>query len=193
MDNKDRFYRRISEVEKEQRRKERKEKWEKRERSFWKAFLFTEDGKPKSGLMVYTFFLSVALLLVYLFAFNYIIEGLTPVMAGLPVFASNLLQSLLAGAVILLVAFVLHRVMKDKRLMFGAYLWLAVYAAAVLVTMLILLRGTGAEPEFLVFFVWFVLIPLVLGLAVTYVLYRKDYVPEDPDQEPDWKKYIKRR
>lgn len=193
MDNNDRFYRRVSEVEKERRRKERKEKWAKREKSFWKAFLFTEEGKPKSGLAIYTFFLSVGMLVVYLLAFNYVIEGLTPVMSDLPVLLSNLLQSLAASAVMLLVAFVLHRIMKDKRLMFGAYLWLALYSVASFITMLILLRGTGAQPEFLVFFGWFVLIPLALGLVMTGLLYRRDYVPEDPNQEPEWKKYIKRR
>lgn len=193
MDNDDRFYHRVAEVEKEQRRKERKEKWAKREKSFWKAFLFTEDGKPKSGRLIYTFFLSVAMLVVYLVAFNLIIEGLTPVMAGLPTFLSNLLQSLAAGVVMLLAAWVLHRVMKDKRMMFGAYLWLALYAVVVLITMLIMLRGTGAQPEFLVFFAWFVLIPLALGLAGTYLLYRKDYVPEVPREEAEWKKYTDRR
>lgn len=193
MDNRDRFRQRVSEVEKEQRRKERKEKWAKREKSFWKAFLFTEDGKPKSSLMVYTFFLSIAMLVVYFVAFNFIIEGLTPVMKDVPVFWSNLLQSLADGVVMLLVAFVLHRIMRDKRLMFGAYLWLALYVVVILITMLILLRDTGAEPEFLMFFVWFALIPVVLGLVVTYLLYRRDYVPEDPNQEPEWKKYIKRR
>lgn len=193
MDNDDRFYRRVAEVEKEQRRKNRREKWAKREKGFWKAFLFTENGKPKSGLVIYTFFLSIAMLAVYLLAFNLIIEGLTPVMAGLPAFLSNLLQSLAAGAVMLLAAWVLHRVMKDKRMMFGAYLWLALYAAAVLVTILVMLRGTGAQPEFLVFFAWFVLIPLALGLTGTYLLYRRDYAPEVPGEEAGWKKYTDRR
>lgn len=193
MDNDDRFYHRVAEMEKEQRRKERKEKWAKREKSFWKAFLFTENGKPKSALVIYTFFLSVGMLVLYFLAFNLIIEGLTPVMAGLPPFLSNLLQSLAAGVIMLLAAWVLHRVLKDKRLMFGTYLWLSLYAVAMLITMLILLRGTGAEPEFLVFFAWFALIPLILGLVGTYLLYRKDYTPKNPDEGAEWKKYINPR
>ena len=65
------FQRQIEDAERERRKKERKEKWAKREKSFWKAFLFTEDGKPKSGLMVYTFCLSLVYVLLYVVAVSY--------------------------------------------------------------------------------------------------------------------------
>ena len=61
-------------------------------------------------------------------------------------------------------------------------------------TMLILLRGTGAVREFFVFAFWFGVIPIVLGLLVFYLLYRKDRPePEEKTkEEPEWKKYIRR-
>ena len=46
MDQNNDFYRQIEAAEREKRKKERKEKWARREKSFWKAFLFTEDGEP---------------------------------------------------------------------------------------------------------------------------------------------------
>ena len=46
MDPNNDYERQIEAAEREKRAKERKEKWKKREDSFWKAFLFTEDGKP---------------------------------------------------------------------------------------------------------------------------------------------------
>ena len=184
----------LEDAEKEQRRKARKEKWAQREKNFWKVFLFTEDGKPKSGLMVYTFCLSFVFLAIYMAAFHYAIEWLTPVLSGLPVFFSNLIQSLSASVAGLLIGFLLHRVLTDKRLVFGSYLWLALYAVAVCVTMIILLREAEAISLFLTFYSWFVLIPLVLGLAVTYLLYRKDYVAPSPEEEvPAWRKYTQRR
>lgn len=184
----------LEDAEKEQRRKVRKEKWARREKNFWKAFLFTEDGKPKSGLMVYTFCLSFVFLAIYMAAFYYAIEWLTPVMSEWPVFLSNLLQSLAASAVGLLVGWVLHRVLTDKRLIFGSHLWLALYAVAVFITMLIMLRGTGGIPAFLTFFSWFVAIPVAVGLAATYLMYRKDYVaPSSKDEPPEWRKYTQRR
>ncbi len=193
MDNNN-FNWKLEDAEKEQRRKARKEKWAQREKNFWKVFLFTEDGKPKSGLMIYTFCLSFVFLVIYMGAFHFAIEWLTPVLSGLPVFLSNLIQSLAASAVGLLIGWLLHLVLTDKRLVFGSHLWLALYAVAVCITMVILLREAGAISAFLTFYSWFVLIPLVLGLAVTYLLYRKDYVaPSSEEEAPAWKKYTQRR
>lgn len=184
----------LEDAQREQKRAERKAKWEKRERKFWRAFLFTEDGKPKSGLGIYTFFLSVGLVFLYLLAFDRAIEWLTPALESLPVFWGNLLQSLAASAAVLLVSVVLHLIFKDKRLMFGSYLWLAGYAVAILIAMVVILWGTGAWREFLEFFFWFVVIPVAMGLLVTGLLCRRDYVPAVAPQELEpWKKYIQRR
>ena len=173
--------------------KEWNEKVTKAADSFWSAFRMTENGKPKSGLLVYTFCLSFVMLAVYGAAFFVVIEGLHNLTAGLPVFWGNLIQSLAAAIVGLLVSILLHFVLTDKRLMFGTYLWLALYAAACLITLLIYLRGTGAVGALMTFYGWFVVIPLALGLAVTYYLFRRDYVPPKPDDELDWKKSLQRR
>ena len=187
-------YQQIRDAEREQRRAARKKKWAEREKGFWKAFLFTEDGKPKSGLMVYTFCLSFVMLGIYLAAFFFTIEKLTGPTAGLPVFLGNLIQSLAASAVGLLLSFVLHKLLPDKRLVFGTYLWLVLYAVASLITLLIMLRGTGTAGALFTFFGWFVAVPLVLGVAVSYLLYRRDYVPaRTAEERPAWKKYTDRR
>ena len=68
----------------------------------------------------------------------------------------------------------------------------AFFALAAGITLLIMLRGTGASGAMLVFFVWFVIIPLAMGLAGSYALYRRDYAPPPPPEEP-WKKYTNRR
>lgn len=173
--------------------KEWNEKVTKAADSFWSAFRMTENGKPKSGLLVYTFCLSFVMLAVYGAAFFVVIEGLHNLTAGMPVFWGNLIQSLAAAIVGLLVSMLLHFVLPDKRLMFGTYLWLALYAVACLITLLIYLQGTGAVGALLTFYGWFVVIPLALGLVVTHYLFRRDYVPPKPDDEPAWKKSIQRR
>ena len=173
--------------------KEWNDKVTKAANSFWSAFQMTENGKPKSGLLVYTFCLSFVMLAVYGGAFFVVIDGLYNLTAGLPVFWGNLIQSLTATILGLLVSILLHFVLRDKRLMFGTYLWLALYAVACLVTLLIYLRGTGAVGALLTFYGWFVAIPLVPGLVVTYYLFRRDYVPPKPDDEPEWKKSLQRR
>lgn len=184
----------LEDAEREQRRSERKKKWEAREKKFWRAFLFTEDGKPKSGLLTYTFFLSVGLLLLHLLAFDLSIEWLGPRLTGMPVIWSNLLQSLAASAAVLLLAVGLHLLFKDKRLIFGSYLWLAFYVAAALIALLVMLWGTGAWRELLEFAGWFGAIPLALGLPVTGLLYRRDYAPPaGPSEQEPWKKFTQRR
>ncbi|MCD8078486.1 MAG: hypothetical protein LUE63_08980 [Lachnospiraceae bacterium] len=178
--------------EKERRKHERKEKWQKRKNSFWKAFLFTKDGKPKSGLLVYTFCLSLGFLALYIISFAYVLTPLESVLTMLPTVLANLFGSLICSAVVLLVSALLHRLLSDKRLMFGTYVWLALYAVVVLITEGIMLWGDGATFRvFLDFFVWFMLIPVVTGLPFSYHLFRRDYVPEqEKEEEPEWKKYV---
>ena len=193
MDRDNELYRQIDQAERERRKKERREKWAGREKSFWKAFLFTEDGKPKSGLMVYTFCLSLVFVLLYIAAFCIAIDWLTPVTADWPVFAGNLAQSLAVSAAGALLSLVLHKLFSDKRLMLGCYLWLAAYGALVCVSMLFLLGDREAFAAFLHFFFWFILIPVGVGLAAAYLLYRRDYVPPRKDDPAPWKKYTQRR
>ena len=193
MDYNNDFERQIEDAERERRKKERKEKWAKREKSFWKAFLFTEDGKPKSGLMVYTFCLSIVFVLLYIGAFNLIINWLSPVTAEWPVFAGNLVQSLAAGVVGVLAALILHRIFSEKRLMLGTYLWLVGYILLVSVSMIFMLGDWEAFVAFLHFFAWFAAIPVALGLIVSYFLYRQDYVPPKREEDQPWKKFTQRR
>ncbi len=193
MDHQDDFYQQIHDMDKQRSRAARKEKWEKREKSFWKAFLFTENGKPKSGLILYTFCLSFVFLLLYLAIFSLVLEYLGKPLEAVPAFLGNLLQSLAAGALGLACAWLAHRLLPDKRLIFGSYLWLALFALAAVITLLIMLRGTGASGGMLVFFGWFVAIPLAMGLAGSYLLYRRDYTPVQTQDDQPWKKYTNRR
>ena len=180
--------------EREQRRRERKKKWDERGKRFWSTFLFTENGKPKSGFLIYTFCLSAVFIGLHLAAFHYLTELLAPLTAHWPVTAGNLLGSLCVTAAVCLVGVALHAALPDKRLMFATYLWLAFYVAAGIVTMAILLRGTGAMREFLLFALWFCLIPVGLGTLLFGLLRRRDHHPAPPlQEEPEWKKYLGRR
>lgn len=192
MDHQNDFYQQIRDMDKQRSRAARKEKWEKREKSFWKAFLFTEDGKPKSGLILYTFCLSLALLVLYLVIFSLVLELLGKPLEAIPPFWGNLTQSLTAGILGLSCCWLAHRLLPDKRLIFGSYVWLALFSLAAVITLLIILRGTGASGAMLVFFGWFVVIPLAIGLTGSYYLFRRDYAPP-PSQEEPWKKYTQRR
>ena len=193
MDHQDDFYQQVRDIDKQRSRAQRKEKWEKREKSFWKAFLFTEDGKPKSGLILYTFCLRFVFLLLYLLIFSLVLEWLGKPLEAIPAFWGNLLQSLAASALGLGCAWLAHRLLPDKRLIFGSYVWLTLFALAAVITLLIILQGTGASGGMLVFFAWFVALPLAMGLAGSYLMYRRDYTPVQAREDQPWKKYTNRR
>lgn len=187
--------RQIEQAERERHREERKKKWEKREKKFWKSFLFTEEGKPKSGFGIYTFFLSFVYLLFYVLGFHLVTEYLTGPMAAWPVWLLNLTQSLLAGAFGMALVWLVHRLLPDKRLALGGHLWLCLYAVAVLITLVVLMWDSGALGMLFSFYGWFVAIPLCLGLLASYLLYRHDYRPPETklEAEEPWKKYVRRR
>lgn len=193
MNRQDDPYREIDRAEREQRRQERREKWKKREKSFWKTFLFTEDGKPKSGLLVYTFCLSFLFLGVYIGAFYLTISALTVPLAALPPVLGNLIQSVLAGAIGAGVGVLLHVLLPDKRLILGTHLWLALYIVASGIALCLMLREWGAIWAMLTFALWFALIPIGVGTLVAFLLYRRDHRSSQPEERPEWRKYTDRR
>lgn len=186
-------YREIDRVERERRKQERKEKWKKREQSFWKTFLFTEDGKPKSGLLIYTFCLSFVFLGVYIGAFYLTIDALALPLAALPAVLGNLIQSLLAGALGTGAGVLLHLLLPDKRLVLGTHLWLVLYIAASGITLCLMLQEWGAIWAMLTFALWFALIPVGMGTLAAFLLYRRDYRKSRGEEAPEWKKYTDRR
>lgn len=179
--------RRLSEKEREARRQARAD-------SFWGAFRFTENGRPKSGFGVYTFSLSLVYAAVYFGGYEAAIRLLTGPTAALPAWAANLLIALLASAVGAALCCLPHRFFSDKRLVFGAHLWLCAYALAVLVIMLAMLGFSEGYVNFLVFFGWFILPPVGLGTLVSALLFRRSRAASlPPADEPEWKQYVNRR
>lgn len=195
MNTQDDFSRQIEQQERERERAQRAKKRDERARRFWSTFLFTENGKPKSGLVIYTFSMSIVFLALYLVGFQLFIELLHPLTAHWSALWGNLLTSLSVSAAVSAIGLVLHRLLPEKRLLLGTHLWLALYVLASIVTMTILLRGSGAMREFMVFALWFALIPLAVSLPLFFWLYKKDYHPPLPpaEEEEAWKKYTRRR
>ena len=66
---------------------------------FWSAFLFTENGKPKSSTLLYTFCLSFVLLAVYALCSYFAIEFLTAPLENVNTALANSLISIVAGLV----------------------------------------------------------------------------------------------
>ena len=160
---------------------------------FLEAFLFTENGRPKSSLGIYTFCLSIVYLAVYALCFEGAIRLLTSPLSGLSPFWSNLIISLTASLLGTALCTLPHRFFRDKRLVFRTYWWLAAYAVLVLVTMAFILSFGEGFLSFLTVFAWFAALPVGIGLLTSWVLYRRDDHPASSagDDEPEWKKYVR--
>lgn len=171
------------------------EKVNKFAKNFWSAFLFTKDGKAKSGYGVYTFFVSLALIFIYGGVIVTLISILNDPLSSLSPFLQNLIESLLTAFVVGLIVMMFHYIIKDKRMMFGSHLWLILYIVASVITMYVFLRGTGAFLLFMSFLAWFVLIPVGLVSILSFYLFRRDYKPNQKElmPEPEYMKYIRRR
>ena len=176
----------LTEKQKQARRQERAE-------SFWSAFQFTEKGKPKSSLIIYTFSLSVLFAAANFLCYEGAIRLMTEMLSSLPAWGSNLIIALTASAAGTVLCCLPHFCFRDKRLVFGSYLWLCAYGLAILVIMLILLGFTEGFVSFLTFFAWFVIPPVISGGTVSFLLYRRDAAPGTKEEEPEWKKYVTRR
>ena len=194
MQPQDAIFFQADEAKRSKKSKARKEKLQKLEKSFWRSFLLTEDGKPKSGLLIYTFCLSFVFLGIYILAFWMVIEELSNPLASLPPVLGNLIQSVLVGVAASALSGLMHILLPDKRLAFGTHLWLALYVVASVITLAILLKEAELIGAMLMFALWFAVIPLAMGLTVTYLLYRRDYVPpRQVEEKPEWTKYTQRR
>ena len=194
MQPQDAIFFQADEAKRSKKSKARKEKFQKLEKSFWRSFLLTEDGKPKSGLLIYTFCLSFVFLGIYILAFWMVIEELSDPLASLPPVLGNLIQSVLVGVAASALSGLMHILLPDKRLAFGTHLWLALYVVASVITLAILLKEAELIGAMLMFALWFAVIPLAMGLTVTYLLYRRDYVPpRQVEEKPEWTKYTQRR
>ena len=194
MQPQDAIFFQADEAKRSKKSKARKEKLQKLEKSFWRSFLLTEDGKPKSGLLIYTFCLSFVFFGIYILAFWMVIEELSDPLASLPPVLGNLIQSVLVGVAASALSGLMHILLPDKRLAFGTHLWLALYVVASVITLAILLKEAELIGAMLMFALWFAVIPLAMGLTVTYLLYRRDYVPpRQVEEKPEWTKYTQRR
>ena len=194
MQPQDAIFFQADEAKRSKKSKARKEKLQKLEKSFWRSFLLTEDGKPKSGMLIYTFCLSFVFFGIYILAFWMVIEELSDPLASLPPVLGNLIQSVLVGVAASALSGLMHILLPDKRLAFGTHLWLALYVVASVITLAILLKEAELIGAMLMFALWFAVIPLTMGLTVTYLLYRRDYVPpRQVEEKPEWTKYTQRR
>lgn len=138
---------------------------------FWAALFLTPEGRPKSAVLLYSFCLSLLYLVVYGTAYFFLIDAIESAFAGSGVALRNIMQSLLPGLAGTIVCCSLWFAIKDRRIVPAAYVWLALFAAASLVTTALLTDGEGFR-IFLYFFLMLVPTGLVSGAIFTFLMFR---------------------
>ena len=140
---------------------------------FWSIFLFTKDGRVKNPLIIYSFSLSFVLLAVFGAAYFFLIDPVHHLFSGAPAWQTGLAESLLpalAGSALLLM---LQKATGNRVYLPASYVWLLVYAAFVILWMLLRIPSGEERAFFLDLFVRLIPAPLVLGGIPAWLLYRK--------------------
>ena len=143
-------------------------------RKFWQNLLVMDSGDLKRLLSLSSLMLSFAILFVYAAAYLLMMPLLDRIFGSGPVLLATLLEALIPAVVGTLAVMVTWPVFRDKRVLPAAYLWLTLFAAAVLVIVLIHLRDDpAARRAFLYFFAWEILPALIIGNFAVWYRYRQ--------------------
>ena len=139
---------------------------------FWAALFLTQEGKPKSAFLLYSFCLSLVFLAVYAVSYFFLIDVLEGAFAQSSVLVRNIFESVVPGLAGSVVCCSLWFVIKNKRMVPAAYIWLALYALSALVAMAFLI-GSGDFRFFLYFYLMLVPSGLVSGAVFSFLMFRK--------------------
>lgn len=139
---------------------------------FWRVLFLTEEGRPKSAMFLYSFCLSLLFFVLYMLSYGVLIDLIETAFAGETVLVRNILQSVLPGLAASVVCCAMFFLFPDKRLVPAAYLWLAVYALAALITMFFITEKEEFR-VFLYFFAMLVPVGLISGGTISFLLFRR--------------------
>ena len=141
---------------------------------FKEFFRFTKDGKMKSGTVVYSFSLTALFLIVYGAAYYFLIDVLAPMTQGLPIWASDAIGAVVPALIGGLICLIPVLLLSERKYALFAYLWIALFAVAFLIAMLVQLKDEkDALSVFLRLFVIMVPAPLIIGGGTAWYLYKK--------------------
>ncbi|NLM15933.1 MAG: hypothetical protein GX218_08770 [Clostridiaceae bacterium] len=138
---------------------------------FWDMFRFTKDGKPKSSVLVNSFSLSLAVLIVTGLAYWFLIDVIEGIVVdrGCPIWLANTLESLVPALIATGLFLSLTFLFKNKAYVFYAYLWNLFYA--ILFIGAVLLFVDEADRGFLLRLSLMIIpAPLLLGLVGSFLL-----------------------
>ena len=149
---------------------------------FWRTLFLTEDGRPKSTMILYSFALSFVFLLIYTLAYAFLVAPIEQLLGDLPVFWKNVLESIIPGLSGSVVCCGISLLIKERAIPAGAYIWLLVYVVVMMIAMIFIAGDAEVYRFFLFLLLMYVPAGLLSGTIFThhrYGVYRREKLRQE--------------
>ncbi len=140
---------------------------------FWSVLFLTPEGRPKSAVLLYSFCLSLLYVIIYGICYFFLIDVIENAFVSASAVMRNVFESVVPGVTGSIICCPLWFIVKDKRIVPAAFVWMCAYAVAALISMAFLCEGTEYS-IFLYFFAMIVPVGLITGTAFTHHMYRRN-------------------
>ena len=141
------------------------------------AIFLTEDGKPKSALLIYSFSLALVFVVVFLASYMLLLEPLENAFQARSVFVRNVVEYTVPAIVGCIPCLALSFAFRERKNMVAAsFTWLDVIVLIMFVTMAFMADKSDWATEYRLFLTIIglpMLISAVLGTVGSQVIYRK--------------------
>ena len=148
---------------------------------FWRTLFLTEDGRPKSTVLLYSFALGFVFVAIYVLVFVFLTVPLSKLFRddqpttwivyifGFPLTWKSLIESVILGLLGSAVCCGLSLLIKERAIPAGAYIWLTVYLVIMLIAMIFIAKDPDAEsynfqPEVYRLFLFYIVLYVPAGL-----------------------------
>ena len=142
-----------------------------------KAIFLTEDGKPKSALLIYSFSLALVFVVVFIASYMLLLESLENAFQARPVFVRNVVEYTVPAIVGCVPCLALSFAFRQrKNMVAAAFTWLDVIVIIMFVTMLFMVDRSDWATEYRLFLTIIglpMLISAVLGTVGSQMIYRR--------------------
>lgn len=148
---------------------------------FWSVLFLTEEGRPKSATLLYSFCLALVFTVIYGVSYWFLIDL---IQAAFPAGMQDVLQIVLpglAGSVVCCATFFLPKPNK-RGVVASAYIWMTLLAIAIVVCMAFL-TDKESFSIFISIFLKLVTVPLLTGASFTHFLLRRIRKRQAAEQE----------
>ena len=141
-----------------------------------RVIFLTEEGKPKSPTLLYSFCLALVFIIVYFIAYFLFVDTLEEIFANVNTQTRNVLEIILPGVLASIPCSLLSYAFKERmNLVLAAYAWFAIIFVMIAILMIFYCDWSDGATDYLLFMEvlgWPFLISILCGGAFSSLIYR---------------------